>query len=384
MTAITKVSDREKLKPRREPYWHRVSAGCYLGLRVLTPSSPGSWVARYRDTDTEKQHYKSLGTLDHLPDNERFDAAVKASREWFIHLGMGGSTETFTVKNACDRYVKHLTRTKGDKAAHDVRRRFDQYVLDNARFANTDLSKLKPVSIEAWRNRLQDLATKDGGTRTDSTLNRDMTAFRAALNLAHADGLVASTLPWRGKLNPVKGADGRRDVYLDREQRRKLIESAAPDLALFVRAMCMIPLRPGALAGLTAGHFDKRLSTLTIGKDKAGKDRKIALPATTAAVFATAAKDKLPTAPLFARADGKAWDKDAWKHPFRDAADTAKLPADATMYVIRHSTITDLVHGGLDLLTVAQISGTSVRMIESHYGHLRSEVAATALERLAL
>jgi site-specific recombinase XerD len=102
---------------------------------------------------------------------------------------------------------------------------------------------------------------------------------------------------------------------------------------------------------------------------KAGKDRKIKLPPATAAVFETAAKGKLPTAPLFARADGKAWNKDAWKHPFRDAADAAKLPADATMYVIRHSTITDLVHGGLDLLTVAQISGTSVRMIEAHYGH---------------
>ena len=384
MTAISKVSDREKLKPRREPYWHRVSAGCYLGIRVLTAISPGSWVARYRDTDTEKQHYKALGTLDHLPDNERFDAAVKTAREWFNHLGMGGSTETFTVKDACDRYVKHLTRTKGEKAAHDVKRRFDQYVLDNARFANTDLSKLKPVSIEAWRNRLQDRATKDGGVRTDSTLNRDMTSFRAALNLAHADGLVASTLPWRGKLTPIKGADGRRDVYLDRTQRRKLIDAAAPDLALFLRALCLLPLRPGALAGLTAGSYDKRLQTLTIGKEKAGKDRKIKLPPATAAVFETAAKGKLPTAPLFARADGKAWDKDSWKHPFRDAADAAKLPADATMYVIRHSTITDLVHGGLDLLTVAQISGTSVRMIEQHYGHLRSDVAATALERLAL
>ncbi len=384
MVALAKVADREKLKARRDPYYAPLSRGCAIGVRKMTPGSAGLWVARWRDPDTEKQHHKTLGPLDHLPDSERYDAAVKAANEWFTHLGHGGSTESFTVKDACDRYVKHLLRTKGEKAANDVQRRFVQYVLDNARFANTDLAKLKPVSIEAWRNRLQDLATKDGGTRTDSTLNRDMTAFRAALNLAFADGLVASTLPWRGKLNPIKGADGRRDVYLDRDQRRKLIESAAPDLALFVRAMCMIPLRPGALAGLTAGHFDKRLNTLTIGKDKAGKDRKIALPATTAAVFATAARDKLPTAPLFARADGKAWDKDAWKHPFRDAADAAKLPSDATMYVIRHSTITDLVHGGLDLLTVAQISGTSVRMIESHYGHLRSDVAATALERLAL
>jgi len=39
---------------------------------------------------------------------------------------------------------------------------------------------------------------------------------------------------------------------------------------------------------------------------------------------------------------------------------------------------------GLDLLTVAQILGTSVVMIERHYGHLRGEVAATALARLAL
>ncbi len=384
MATITKVAERAKLKPRREPYWHRVSAGCYLGLRVLTPSSPGSWVARFRDTDTEKQHYKALGTLDHLPDNERFDAAVKVAREWFHHLGMGGSTESYTVAQACSRYVAHLKRTKGEKAASDVRRRFEQYVLDNMRFANTDLAKLKPASIEAWRNRLQDRVTASGGQRTDGTLNRDMTCFRAALNLAHADGLVASTLPWRGKLTPIKGADGRRDLYLDRDQRRKLIEVAAPDLALFLRALCLLPLRPGALADLTVGSYDKRLQTLTIGQDKAGKDRKNKLPATTASVFEEATKNKLPTAILFARADGKPWNKDAWKHPFRAAADAAGLPAAATMYVLRHSTITDLVHGGLDLLTVAQISGTSVRMVEAHYGHLRSEVAASALERLAL
>lgn len=46
--------------------------------------------------------------------------------------------------------------------------------------------------------------------------------------------------------------------------------------------------------------------------------------------------------------------------------------------------MTDLEHEGLHLLTVAQISATSFVMIERHYGHLRGEVAATALARLAL
>ena len=37
-----------------------------------------------------------------------------------------------------------------------------------------------------------------------------------------------------------------------------------------------------------------------------------------------------------------------------------------------------------DLLTVAQLSGTSVAMIERHYGHLRADHAAAALATLAL
>jgi hypothetical protein len=51
---------------------------------------------------------------------------------------------------------------------------------------------------------------------------------------------------------------------------------------------------------------------------------------------------------------------------------------------MRHSVISDLVRDGLDLLTVKQISGTSVAVIERHYGHLRSDVAAGALARLTL
>jgi site-specific recombinase XerD len=53
-------------------------------------------------------------------------------------------------------------------------------------------------------------------------------------------------------------------------------------------------------------------------------------------------------------------------------------------YALRHSTITDLVTGGLDLMTVAQVSGTSVVMIERHYAHLQSDRAAAALAGLVL
>ena len=148
--------------------------------------------------------------------------------------------------------------------------------------------------------------------------------------------------------------------------------------------LSLVPLRPGALAGLTVAHFDRRLGVLTIGKDKTGRDRRIKLPEVAAEFFEGHAKDKLPAAPLLARADGSAWNKDAWKKPIRAAALKAKLPAAITAYAMRHSTITDLVTGGLPLLTVAQLSGTSVTMVEKHYGHLQAAQAADALAKLAL
>ena len=92
----------------------------------------------------------------------------------------------------------------------------------------------------------------------------------------------------------------------------------------------------------------------------------------------------MPGAPLFSRADGKTWDKDAWKYPVKDAAKAANLPDNVTAYTLRHSVITDLIHAGLDTLTVAQLSGTSVLMIEKHYGHLTRDHARDALARLVL
>ena len=62
----------------------------------------------------------------------------------------------------------------------------------------------------------------------------------------------------------------------------------------------------------------------------------------------------------------------------------AGLPVATVAYTLRHSTITDLVTGGLDMFSVAQVSGTSISMIEAHYGHLQHEHARAALERLAV
>ena len=70
--------------------------------------------------------------------------------------------------------------------------------------------------------------------------------------------------------------------------------------------------------------------------------------------------------------------------PIERAIKTAEIPANTTAYTLRHSTITDLVRTGVPLLTIAQISDTSVEMIERHYGHLGRESTLEALGKLEL
>jgi integrase len=126
--------------------------------------------------------------------------------------------------------------------------------------------------------------------------------------------------------------------------------------------------------------FDARTKSLTV----TGKTGTRAIPLTPAAVtlFARLAKDKMPSAFLFMRDDGKAWAlaHKKWDEFVRDAAARAGLPLGTCLYTLRHSFITQALLDGVSTLEVAKIVGTSLTMIEKHYGHL---VQNTARERLA-
>ncbi len=382
MPDLSTVRSREKLTAKREPYWHKLANGQFLGFRPSAIGNGGTWIARFYDPDTRRKPMQSLGDFGHLPQSERFSAAAQEAREWFRHLSHGGSEDAVTVREACERYAKENP---------DAAKRFPRYVYGDP-IASIKLQKLREHHVKEWRARLEALPAlvtrntkghKQTRQRAAATVNRDMVPFRAALNAALRRGEVATAIAWQRALQPAE-AKGRRNLYLDKGQRRALLAELPADAAAFCRGLCLLPLRPGALSALRVADFEPRTNSLTINRDKANDGRRILLPTDTAAMLKEQAKGKLPAAPLFMRADGRPWDKDSWKGPVKAAALTADLPESVTAYTLRHSTITDLVGGGLDLLTVAQISGTSVRMIEKHYGHLQRSVAAAALATLAL
>lgn len=390
---LSKVGERERLKAKREPHWQRLRAGCFLGFRPSKRGGKGTWIARVYDEDAGKYRLKALGDFGTLPGNEMFAAAKREAERLADLVETGGEVrpKVETVADACRAYSK--SKNKRGKVRVEAEPRFKRYVYSDP-IAKVKLAKLRKRHLIEWRERYEEKPSlvsrsKEGEKRTRpraaSTVNRDMAALRAALAMFVAPVKPdTSDAAWQAALQPIEDANGRRTLYLDRSQRQKLLAKTDAKAAPFVRALCLLPLRPGALAGLTAGDFDKRTAELTIGKDKTGKPRRIQLPAEAANLLAAQAKNKLPGAPLFMRANGKAWDKETWKHPIAAAVAAAKLPGEATAYTLRHSTITDLVSAGLPLLTIAQISGTSVEMIERHYGHLASNAAVKALGELAL
>jgi len=390
-TKIDTVTARDNLKARHAPYWQKIRSECHLGFRKTTPTSVGTWIARFRDDDGKYQ-LSSLGTLENLPSHRRFDEAVKQGTSWFDHRSSGGSAISITVMDACERYVAKQRDQGKESTAKDLEGRYKRWVYPNKKLSNSLVMKLTPGILRDWRMMLiktpailQDkkkIATK---LRSPSSVNRDMAVLKAALNQTVKDGHATNNSAWLNELAPIQNATQRRDCYLDANDRKKLIAHSPSDLANLLKALSLVPLRPGAMAALTAKSFDSRISVLTVGKDKSGQDRKITLPKTTADFFASQVINKKSHEPIFARADGKFWDKDSWKYPFKAAAKAANLSGEATAYALRHSTITDLIAlHRLDTMTVAQLSGTSLVMIEKHYGHLLRDHVSIALAALSL
>lgn len=384
---LSRIGERDRLKqrPGDEPHWQRLRQGVYLGFRVALRGGRGTWFVRAYDEEAKRYKRKALGDFSDLTGHDVFAAARKAAEEFGTSVAAGGVAQhkLETVADACREYMKGRPEAEG---------RFNRF-LYNDPLAGVKLDRLRRHHLEAWRKRLEAepalvsrarAGEKRTRKRAPSTVNRDIVPLRAALTKVLAPGAPGSPAAWQEALLPIRNADRQRTLYLDKEQRRRLVAALDAEAVPFVTALCLLPLRPGAMSNLSAGDFDKRTRELSIGKDKSGKPRRITLPAGATALLTKQVKDKLPTAPLFPRSNGKRWNKDNWNEHIKAASQNAGYDPAVTAYVFRHSVITDLINGGLAILTVAQISDTSVEMIERHYGHLNRSAAEDALATLAL
>lgn len=341
---------RAALKARAEPYWTRIAAGQYLGYRA----GPGTWIARFRAEDG-KQHYRALGAFSD------YDAAVAAARQHFSHVERTAEPTVLTVADVCRAYVASLRGYERHSTAADAEGRFRRLVFD-APIGRIPLDRLRASTVEQW------LHGQSTGTKASmDSANRNLRSLKAALNHAYERQLVASRQAWESVSAFSDTASRRADALLTRSDCERLLGAASPDLKLFIRAALLTGARPGELANLTVADFNRQHGTLRLN-GKTG-DRGAPLSAAACAFFTALSRDKLPGAHLLTNG-GRKWIACEWSQAMIDAREAAGLPPTVVAYALRHTAISNMLAGGLSLFEVATLTGTSVMMIEKHYGHL--------------
>ncbi len=347
---------------RPNPYWQRLAKGAYLGFR----RGPDTWLARYRGRD-KQQTYEPLGEA------LEFDEAKRRAEAWIAQLASSTvrSVTRGTVKAALETYLANLRRHGRQAAAKEAEWRFKKTVYAD-KLAELPLEKATRDDFLEWRDRQL-------SGRKPRSLNRHVRSVTAALSLANELGHVGNPSVWRLKpLSDDVDDDGETAIFLSHAQRKSLIAAAAPSAALFLRGLELTGARPAELAAATVGDFDGETLRLAHRKGKPPKlrVRYTVLGTDGVAFFTAAAGDKPASASLFTEDGEQAWRRHAWAREVRAAVKNhnekargkSRLPADVGAYALRHARISELLQlHGVDPLTVAAQTGTSLAMIEKAY-----------------
>jgi integrase len=363
MADLSRKRDRERLAVRREPHWQRLAEGAYLGFR----RGPDTWIARYRGRDGAQQ-YQSLGEA------LEFDDAKSKAEEWLEQLA-GSAVRTVkrdTIKAALQSYLDDLREHGRTGAAKEAEWRFKKTVYSDP-LADTSLERATKDDFREWRER-----QKPG--REPRTLNRHMRSVVAGLNYAVKEGgHVGNPTAWG--LKPLADDvedDGETAIFLTPEQRKALVGAATPFAAAFLRGLELTGARPQELAAATVAHFDGEQIRLAHRKGKPPKlrVRHTVLGPEGITFFEKQTADKPSDALIFTEDGETQWRRHMWARTVRAAVKAhnkkakgrERLPIGVGAYAMRHARISELLQiHGVDPLTVAAQTGTSLAMIEKAY-----------------
>jgi integrase len=353
--SIDTPTKRNKLPPRREPYWHKIITGRHIGFRRT--ETGGTWIARL--TQDRRSVYEALGGEGVLT----YDQAVEKAMEWFSHAA-GLENHRYTVWDAVIDYRDHLKVNNSETASNDAHDRLNNHLSD--KFRKTPIADLKTAQIKRWHQGLVRISDDaEDMRRSKDGANKLLSKLKAALNLAFNSGLAASDQEWR-RVKPFRDVEGSRTLFLTDPQVKVLLDNADGAFKALLHAAVYTGARYGELTALRAQDLDLEQGTLQL--DGKTGERNCYLSDAALAWFKAQAKSKLPKAILLPRDDGEPWGKSHQHRHMQMTVQAAKLPRETVFYSLRHYHISKALLAGVPVQVVAENCGTSVRMIEKHYG----------------
>ena len=305
--------------------------------------------------------------------------AEKAMRKVLDRLGPGGGRATITLAEFVDEYLEM-------HQAAPVTISKLRWLLGKAtaELGEKRLADLSPRDVYAWRFSVPE------GHRFEATQ-----ALRQVLNRAVAWGLLDHNPAKLGVPNPARRAKEKRPFASWRQ-----VEAVAAQLKRVYGPMVIFAaatgLRPSELFGLEQRDVDRQAGVVYVrrayanGRLKHTKTR-LSTRAVPLQAKALEALDRLPASDnpiLFpnlrgGRIDFRIFGRKHW----RPAQIKAGIDPVRGLYDLRHTYATFALRAGIPVFAVSRFMGSSIAMIDRHYGHLAHdsrEHAVALLDALAL
>jgi len=315
-------------------------------------------------------------------------------------LQRGGFESEEAATEALERALEHLRRERGLVEAPTLRELVDVYLaqhdgetetVDKLRwllakavrsFGDRRISHLRPAEIAAWR------MTIPAGHRFEATQ-----ALRQVLARAVSWGLIDANPAKQGVDNPQRRRTEKRpfESWTELDALASELGPRYGPLMLFAAAT---GLRPGEWIALEHRDIDRDARVVYVRR--AHRNGRIKYPKTEASIravplqtIALVALKRLPAngrSPLvFPSPTGSYFDL----HNFRNRYwKPAQLKAGITplrrIYDLRHTFATFALRAGISTFELSRYMGTSLGMIDRHYGHLARDGREHAIKLLDL
>jgi len=349
-----------------------IQQGQVFKLKATSVDGEPLWAYRYRVAGRDSARRQAGGFTTKAE-------AQRALQNRLARLLPGGRAETLTLAEWVEEY---LGAHQGERVTIAKLR----WLLGKATAAlgEVRLAELSPDQVSAWR------LTVPEGHRFETTQ-----ALRQVLNRAVNWKLIDDN-PAKRVPNPARRCREQRP-FDSWQQIRSLAEQLGPTHGPMVVFAAATGLRPSELFALEWGDVDRVAGVVQIrrayanGRVKQTKTR-LSRRAVPLQAIAAAALDQLRPREdgplLFPNARGGYLDfRNFNRRHWKPVQKTVGIEPLRDLYDLRHTYATFALRAGVPVFALSRFMGTSIAMIDLHYGHLAVDSyqhAVSLLDALAL
>jgi integrase len=331
-----------------------------------------------------KQHLLATGPKDE-PDGPTYQRAVTRFAQVMHASELDRAEDNCLVSAVIARYYHSLDREGRAQTLHLARTMLDPAI---AEFGHVKVKELKPIIVTGWLDKQK--------TWNSSSQNTAISVLSRAFNWAKEQGILARN-PVYGMAKPEKLVRGK-EVVLPEALQDLLIRLANAALAKVLRFLRGTGARPGEVIHAECKHYHKGIGAVVFPWNpapgeyrwktakKTKRDRVIYLTPDLQTLVEGEIESRGGSGRLFITARGRKWNNNNLTNRVVQLARHKEVkqwcrksgfdPGKIMCYAFRHSYITRMLVAGCPVKLLADLCGTSVKMIEETYSHAHDDLQA--------